>query len=186
MSLSSIVPAKSIPDDFNVIIEIPSNSSPVKYEVNKDTGLLEVDRLMTTAMYYPCNYGFVPNTLSGDGDPVDVLVVSPFALQSGCLVRVRALGMLAMEDEAGEDNKIIAVPIKKICRQYAAIETLQALPESLLKSLEHFFEHYKDLEEGKWVKISGWKDLNAVSKELTSSIERYRKSCANRAVPGTV
>lgn len=179
MSLSNIQPANSIPDDFNVIIEIPSHSSPVKYEVNKDSGLLEVDRLMTTAMHYPCNYGFVPNTLSGDGDPVDVLVVAPFPLQPGCLVRVRALGMLAMEDEAGPDSKIIAVPLKKICKQYNNIDTLQDLPETLLKSTEHFFEHYKDLEDGKWVKVVGWQDANAAAKELTDSIERYTKECAS-------
>ncbi len=172
MSLNNLSPAKNIPDDFNVIIEIPAYSSPVKYEVNKDSGLLEVDRLMTTAMHYPCNYGFVPNTLSGDGDPVDVLVISPFALQPGCLVRVRALGILAMEDEAGEDGKILAMPIKKICRQYDNVNSLQDVPETIIKSIEHFFEHYKDLEQGKWVKIKGWQGVDAAAKELLEGIDR--------------
>lgn len=167
---------KSIPDDFNVIIEIPANSDPIKYELDKDSGLLCVDRFMPTAMHYPCNYGFVPHTLSDDGDPSDVLVVTPQAVQPGCLIRCRALGMLKMTDESGEDAKIIAVPVEKLCMEYKHIKKLEDLSETLLKSIEHFFEHYKDLEPNKWVKVEGWEGVDAVKKEINDSVERYKST----------
>ncbi len=171
MSLSSLPAARSIPDDITVIIEIPSHSSPVKYEVDKDSGLLEVDRLMTTAMYYPCNYGFVPNTLAGDGDPVDVLVHSPYALQPGSVIRCRAIGLLEMTDEAGKDGKVMAVPTEKICPQFKHIQSIDDIGAMLRDSIAHFFEHYKDLEKGKWVKVEGWRDREAAIQEIESGIK---------------
>ena len=173
-ALSEISPGKSIPDDINVIIEVPAHSDPVKYEVDKDSGLLEVDRFMPAAMHYPCNYGFVPNTLAGDGDPADVLVIAPLAVQPGALVRCRALGVLQMTDESGEDAKIIAVPIKKVCMHYAHVESLEDLPKIQLDSIKHFFEHYKDLEPGKWVKVNGFVGVDAAAKEINDSIDRYQ------------
>lgn len=172
--LSSIPAARSLPDDISVIIEIAAFGSPIKYEVDKNAGLLAVDRLMTTAMHYPCNYGFIPNTLGGDGDPLDVLVMTPYPLQPGCMIRCRALGLLAMEDEAGEDSKIIALPTLKICPHYAEIKTLDDLPELFKKSLVHFFEHYKDLEKGKWVKVTGWKGVSETVAEIQAGIEREK------------
>ena len=152
MILDRVPAGKDVPNDVNVIIEIPANSSPIKYELDKETGAMFVDRFMGTAMFYPCNYGYVPNTLSEDGDPVDVLVVTPFPLQVGVVVRCRMLGMLRMEDESGVDAKLIAVPVEKLCPMYKQIQSTADLPELLLNQIEHFFEHYKDLEKGKWVK----------------------------------
>ena len=150
MSYRDIEPGKDIPNDLNVVIEIAANALPVKYEVDKYSGALMVDRLMSTAMHYPCNYGYIPQTLCGDGDPADVLVVTPIPLQPGCIVRCRPLGVLNMEDEAGEDSKLVAVPISKITKHYDKVESINDLPEELLAKITHFFEHYKDLEEGKW------------------------------------
>lgn len=173
-ALKNISPGKKIPEDFNVIIEISAESNAVKYEMDKDSGLLAVDRFMTTAMQYPCNYGFVPNTLSQDGDPVDVLVITPLPIQAGALVRARAIGMLNMEDEAGVDTKILAVPIEKVCLQLAYIKQLSDVPKITLDRIVHFFEQYKALEPGKWVKITDWADAQAAAAELNGSIERYR------------
>ncbi|PHQ81833.1 MAG: inorganic diphosphatase [Coxiella sp. (in: Bacteria)] len=169
-----MAPANSVPDDINVIIEVPAHADPVKYEVDKDTGLLEVDRFIPTAMHYPCNYGFVPNTLAGDGDPVDVLVIAPLPVQPGAFVRCRALGVLQMTDESGEDAKVIAVPIKKVCMHYEGINKLEDLSKVMLDSIVHFFEHYKDLEPNKWVKVSGFGDIKAAAEEINKSIERYK------------
>lgn len=173
MNMKDLPPAKSLPDDVNVIIEIPAQAGMVKYEINKDSGLLSVDRFMPTAMYYPANYGFVPNTLSGDGDPVDVLVITPTPVQAGSLIRSRLIGVLNMEDESGQDRKILALPIKKICMQLAHIEKLEDVPEILRKSIVHFFEQYKALEPSKWVKISGWEGVQAAQQEIEESIRRY-------------
>lgn len=173
-ALKHITPAKHIPNDINVIIEISAGSTPVKYEIDKETSMLMVDRFMPTAMHYPCNYGFIPNTLSGDGDPVDVLVMTPFPIQAGAMVRARALGMLHMTDESGEDNKILALPIEKTCVEYANIKQLSDLPTILLDRIVHFFEQYKALEPNKWVKVSGWRDAHAVKEEIESSISRYQ------------
>ncbi len=178
MSLKHIAAGKSIPNDFNVIIEIPANGIPVKYEVDKDTGLLMVDRFMPTAMHYPCNYGFVPSTLSEDGDPVDVLVMTPLPVQPGSLIRCRALGVLKMEDEAGLDAKVLAVPVAKICVQYSHIQSLDDVTEIFKNSVQHFFEHYKELEPNKWVKVKGWEGREEAAEEIQQSIARYQASAA--------
>ena len=176
MNLDAIKPAKSIPDDFNVVIEITANSSsPIKYEFDKESGVLCVDRFMGTSMMYPANYGFVPNTLSGDGDPCDVLVVTPFPLPPGVLVRCRALGVLKMEDDGGVDAKVIAVPVEKLCQMYKDIKTLEDLPQLLRDQIQHFFEHYKDLEKGKWVKIQGWEGIEGATAELEAGVKNYVK-----------
>lgn len=174
--LSKVSPGRSVPDDFNVIIEIASDCMPVKYELDKETGMLMVDRFMPTAMHYPCNYGFVPSTLSHDGDPVDVLVMTPFPVQPASLMRCRALGMLQMTDEAGEDCKVLAVPVEKACAQYAHMQSLSDVPQVTLDSIEHFFEHYKKLEPNKWVKIGEWRDISAAEAEIKESIARYNES----------
>jgi inorganic pyrophosphatase len=171
----SISPGKSI-NDFNVIIEISANAGEVKYEYNKELGLLSVDRFMKTAMRYPCNYGFVPNTLSEDGDPVDVLVETPYPIQPGTLIRVRAVGLLKMIDEAGGDSKILAVPIPKLCSEYEHIESLKDMPEVLLNRINHFFLRYKELEPNKSVTIEGWADKVAAEKEFLDSIQRFEKN----------
>lgn len=172
-ALSAISPGKHIPDDFNVIIEISANCSPIKYEIDKTSGLLMVDRFMPTAMHYPCNYGFIPNTLSNDGDPVDVLVMAPFAIQAGSLIRCRALGVLQMTDESGEDYKVFALPIEKVCMHYAHMKTLQDIPEINRNTIVHFFENYKTLEPNKWVKVGDWLDKSAAAKEINESIARF-------------
>ena len=173
MGLMRINSGRDVPNEINVIIEIPMHGEPVKYEVDKESGALFVDRFMTTAMFYPTNYGYIPNTLSEDGDPVDVLVVTPVPLISGAVIRCRPLGMLKMVDESGVDAKILAVPISKLSKMYEPLTSYEDLPQHLLLSLEHFFKHYKDLEEGKWVKIEGWRGIDAAREEILSSIKRY-------------
>ena len=173
MSLDLVSAGSKVPDDINVVIEIPMNAEPVKYEVDKATGAIFVDRVLTTPMRYPCNYGYVPRTLSGDGDPVDVLVVMPLPLVPGCVIRCRPIGMLAMTDEAGEDTKVIAVPIDKVFPLYQRIKAIRELPELTLERIAHFFEHYKDLEKGKWVKVEGWKDARAAKKEIVDGVKRF-------------
>jgi len=173
MGLMNIASGRNVPNEINVIIEIPMNGAPVKYEVDKETGTLFVDRFMSTAMFYPVNYGYIPQTLSEDGDPVDVLVVTPVPLVSGAVIPCRVVGMLKMTDEAGVDAKLLAVPISKLTKMYDHIKTYTDLPESLLASLEHFFQHYKDLEVGKWVKLDGWEGIEAAHREITASVERY-------------
>ncbi|MBV8658485.1 MAG: inorganic diphosphatase [Burkholderiales bacterium] len=176
MSLHNVTPGAKIPDEFNVIIEISAHGDPIKYEVDKESNCLFVDRFMGTAMRYPCNYGYVPQTLSGDGDPVDVLVVTPFPLIPGVVVRSRALGILNMEDESGVDAKVIAVPVDKLCPMYAHIKSTADLPDLLLQQITHFFEHYKDLEKGKWVKVTGWGDIDAAKKEVMDGVANYGKA----------
>jgi len=174
MRLDLVDSGRQVPDDINVIIEIPMNSEPVKYEVDKKTGAIFVDRVLTTPMRYPCNYGYIPHTLSGDGDPADVLVVMPLPLIPGCVIRCRPVGMLQMTDEAGEDTKIIAVPINKVFPAYAGVLTIDDLPELTRDRIQHFFEHYKDLEKGKWVKVEGWAGPDAARQEILTSIARYQ------------
>ena len=174
MSLDRVPAGKDLPNDFNVIIEIPMNANPVKYEVDKETGAVFVDRFMSTAMHYPCNYGYIPHTLSDDGDPVDVLVLSPFPLITGVVVRCRPVGMLKMDDEAGGDAKILAVPIDKLSSTYRHIQTTRDLPEITTRQIEHFFAHYKDLEPGKWVRIVGWVGPEEAKAEILGSAARYR------------
>ena len=176
MSLDNVTPGNKVPDTFNVIIEIPMNADPVKYEVDKATGAIFVDRFMSTAMHYPTNYGYVPKTISGDGDPVDVLVVTPVPLFPGVVVPCRAIGILKMTDEAGEDGKVLAVPIDKILSLYSRWQKPEDLSPVRLKTIAHFFEHYKDLEAGKWVKIQGWEGPESAKKEIMDGIENYNKS----------
>ena len=178
MSFDKVSPGKKAPDEFNVVIEIPMNADPIKYEVDKETGAIFVDRFMTTAMYYPTNYGYVPQTLSGDGDPVDVLVVTPYPLHPGVVVTCRALGILKMEDEAGVDGKVLAVPTTKILKMYEPWKTVEDVNPMRLKAISHFFEHYKDLEEGKWVKVLGWEGVEAAHKEIVDGVANFEKSQA--------
>lgn len=173
MSLRKIGPGDNVPDSINVIIEIPSHSDPVKYEVDKDSGALFVDRFMATAMYYPANYGYIPQTLSEDGDPVDVLVVTPVPLVSGSVIKCRPIGLLKMTDESGIDAKILAVPVQKVSALYNKVNSPEDVSPHLLESITHFFEHYKDLEPGKWVKVDGWHDAKAAKSEILASIKRY-------------
>jgi inorganic pyrophosphatase len=176
MNLDRVSPGENCPDDINVIIEIPSHSDPVKYEVDKDTGAMFVDRFMTTAMHYPCNYGYVPHTLSSDGDPIDVLVLTPVPLISGSVVRCRPIGVLKMTDESGDDAKVLAVPINKLCTAYRQVEDFQDLSPATLDQIAHFFEHYKDLDEGKWVRVEGWCGVDEAKKEILDSIEMYKNA----------
>ncbi len=170
---TKIQPGKNPPEDINVIIEIPAYQDPIKYEVDKETGAIFVDRFMNTCMHYPCNYGYIPQTLAEDGDPTDVLVITPFPVIPGSVIRCRPLGMLRMTDESGVDCKILAVPVSKICPMYNHMKDYKDAPELLLKQIKHFFEHYKDLEEGKWVKVENWVGLEETKKEILASIERY-------------
>jgi inorganic pyrophosphatase len=175
MSLDQVTPGKNVPDAFNVIIEIPMNADPVKYEVDKETGAIFVDRFMSTAMHYPTNYGYVPKTIAGDGDPVDVLVITPVPLIPGVVVPCRAIGVLKMQDEAGDDAKVLAVPIPKVLGLYSQWEQPEDLNPLRLKTIAHFFEHYKDLEPGKWVKVLGWEGPESAKKEILDGIEAYQK-----------
>jgi len=174
MNLDRVTPGKKLPNDFNVIIEIPAQANPIKYEVDKETGALFVDRFVSTAMHYPCNYGYIPHTLSDDGDPVDVLVVTPFPLHPGVVVRCRPVGMLSMTDEAGGDTKLLAVPIDKLTPLYRTVETPRDLAPETLAQIQHFFAHYKDLEPGKWVKVEGWLGPEEAKKEINESVKRYK------------
>ena len=173
MSLLNVPAGAKAPDAFNVIIEIPANADPIKYEIDHETGAVFVDRFMGTAMHYPCNYGFIPQTLAADGDPVDVLVITPFPLVAGSVVTCRAIGMLNMTDEAGGDAKLLALPTEKLLPSHAHITKLEDLNELVLKQIQHFFEHYKDLEKGKWVKVEGWLDAVAAKTEITDGLKRY-------------
>lgn len=174
MSLNQVPAGKDLPNDFNVVIEIPMNGAPIKYEVDKDSGAIFVDRFMSTAMHYPCNYGYIPQTLSEDGDPVDVLVITPFPLMPGVVVRCRTLGMLRMSDEAGFDAKLVAVPVEKLSSMYKSVKSVQDLPALTLAQIAHFFEHYKDLEPGKWVKVENWTDVEEAKAEIMAGIARYQ------------
>jgi len=175
MGLENVPAGKELPDDIYVVIEIPANSDPIKYEVDKETGTLFVDRFMATAMFYPANYGYVNNTLSSDGDPVDVLVPTPYPLQPGSVIRCRPVGVLKMTDEAGGDAKVVAVPHTKLSKEYDHIKDVGDLPELLKAQIKHFFESYKALEAGKWVKVEGWEGVDAARKEILDSFERAKK-----------
>jgi inorganic pyrophosphatase len=176
MSLNLVPSGKSLPDDFNVIIEIPMQGDPVKYEVDKDSGAIFVDRFMGTAMQYPTNYGYIPHTLSEDGDPVDVLVLTPVPLLPGVVVRCRPLGVLKMTDEAGPDAKVLAVPVEKVCGLYNHLKTFKDVSEWRLNIIAHFFEHYKDLDKGKWVKIDGWAGIEEARVEILSGVDRFNNA----------
>ncbi|MDF7671458.1 inorganic diphosphatase [Orbaceae bacterium ESL0721] len=176
MGLLNVPAGKALPDDIYVVIEIPANSDPIKYEVDKESGSLFVDRFMATAMFYPCNYGYINHTLSLDGDPVDVLVPTPYPLQAGSVIRCRPVGVLKMTDESGVDAKLIAVPHSKLTKEYDHIKDVEDLPELLKNQIKHFFEQYKALEKGKWVKVDGWENADAARREITESFERAKNS----------
>ena len=176
MNLDRVTTGRDVPSDVNVIIEIPMHAAPIKYEVDKDTGAVFVDRFLSTAMFYPCNYGYVPHTLSGDGDPVDVLVLSPVPIITGVVVRSRPIGMLKMEDEAGDDTKVLAVPVDKLSSLYRDVESPRDLPDATLSQIAHFFAHYKDLEAGKWVKVAGWVGAEEAKQEILDGVARYKRA----------
>lgn len=175
MSFDLVPAGKSLPDDFYVVIEIPLNSS-IKYEIDKDSNSLFVDRLVSTPMHYPANYGYIPQTLCGDGDAADVLVLFPQPVQAGSVIRCRPIGVLKMSDEAGQDAKILAVPHDKLTTLYSNVKKLADLPEVTLKQIEHFFTHYKDLEKGKWVKVEGWGDVEEARTEILNAEKLYNAS----------
>jgi inorganic pyrophosphatase len=162
------------PNQINVVIEIPKGSN-IKYEIDKDSGILFVDRKLFTAMFYPCNYGFIPSTLEGDGDPVDVLVIGEFAVVPLSILRAIPVGVLLTEDEEGQDSKIIAIPISKIDSSFSSINDVNDIPDSLKKQIEHFFAHYKELEGGKYVRITGWGNREMAEKRITEAIDRFLK-----------
>ncbi len=174
MSLNNVPAGDNLPEEFNVIIEIAAHSDPVKYEVDKETGALFVDRFMGSPMFYPCNYGYIPQTLSEDGDPLDVLVRTPHRVNIGSVVRCRPLGVLNMEDESGIDQKILALPVSSITPFWDHVKTWQDVPSVLIRQIEHFFEHYKDLEEGKWVKLSGWSDIDTARNIVMESVKAHQ------------
>ena len=178
MSWELVPTGKDVPNDVNVIIEIPMNAEPVKYEVDKKSGAIFVDRILTTPMRYPCNYGYVPHTLCGDGDPVDALVMMPFPLIPGSVINCRPIGMLEMKDEAGTDEKIVVVPTTKVSPLYKDVATVRELANPIRDQIEHFFAHYKDLEKGKWVKIEGWHGPQDTRRTIVESVARYARSRA--------
>ena len=175
MRIDAISIGTNPPEDVNVIIEVPVGGQPIKYEMDKEAGTLVVDRFLYTPMTYPGNYGFVPHTLCGDGDPIDVLICNTRALVPGCVINARPIGVMIMEDQSGEDEKIIAVPSPHLTRRYENVEEYTDLPEITLQQIQHFFEHYKDLEPGKWVKIGGWHDAATARRMIVDSIERAKK-----------
>ena len=176
MGLSSVPSGKDLPNDFNVVIEIPMHAEPIKYEVDKESGAIFVDRFMSTAMHYPCNYGYIPHTIAGDGDPVDVLVRTQFALPPGVVVRCRPVGMLKMTDEAGDDAKLLAVPVDKLTTMYRDVTSPRDLPQIVLDQISHFFAHYKDLEPGKYVKVLGWVDAEDAKREILEGVRVYNEA----------
>ena len=171
MQIDKIIAGK-IPDEINVVIEIPMNDNPVKYEIDKESGAIFVDRFIQVAMFYPCNYGFIPHTLSGDGDPVDVLVLSNYPVIPGAVMKCRPVGVLMMEDESGVDEKIIAVPIDKVDISFSNVKDINDVNNDVKLRIKHFFEHYKDLEKGKWVKILGWEDIKKAKSLIEEGVKR--------------
>lgn len=175
MSLHAVPPGVHAPDEVNVIIEIPANTGPIKYEVDKVSGAVFVDRFMATPMFYPCNYGYVPETLADDGDPLDVLVITPYPLLSGCVITARPVAVLKMRDEAGDDAKILAVPPTRLTTEFQDVTSPETVPVQLLRRIEHFFAHYKDLEPGKWVEIEGWADAAMARTLIVEALERHKE-----------
>ena len=176
MGLDRVPSGKSLPNDFNVVIEIPMRSDPIKYEVDKASGAIFVDRFMSTAMHYPCNYGYIPHTIAGDGDPVDVLVISQFPLPPGVVVRCRPVGVLKMTDEAGDDAKLLAVPVDKLTSMYSDIHKPTDFPQIVLDQISHFFAHYKDLEPGKFVEVNGWFEVEHARTEVMEGVARFAEA----------
>lgn len=171
-----LVSAGNVPEDINVVIEIPKDAEPVKYEVDKSTGAIFVDRILSTPMRYPCNYGYIPHTLGGDGDPADVLVILPLSLVPGSVIRCRPVGVLLMEDESGEDEKLLAVPIDKVFNGYSHVTDIDKVSRHWLERIGHFFEHYKDLDQGKWVKLKGWGDAAQAKQIVQEAVARHSAS----------
>lgn len=178
MRIEAISIGNNPPEDVNVIVEVPVGGQPIKYELDKKAGTLVVDRFLYTPMTYPGNYGFVPHTLSDDGDPIDVLVCNTRQLVPGCVINVRPIGVLIMEDNSGQDEKVIAVPSPHLTRRYETVKNFTDLPEITLQQIQHFFEHYKDLEPGKWVKIGDWMDAAAAKRIIAEAIERAKAAPA--------
>ncbi len=178
MDISKLSAGKNPPSDLNVVIEIPQGGYPVKYELDKDSGAMFVDRFLHTSMVYPCNYGFVPHTLSDDGDPCDVLVITAIPVIPGCVIRCRPIGALLMEDESGQDEKILAVPVDKLHPYYSKVQSYQDLPEILLEQIAHFFERYKDLEKNKWVKVLNWVGPKEAEALIQEGINRLKQNKA--------
>ena len=176
MNLERVTAGRDVPDDVNVIIEIPMLADPVKYEVDKATGAVFVDRFMSTAMHYPCNYGYIPHTLSDDGDPVDVLVITPVPVTVGAVIRCRPVGILKMDDEAGGDAKLLAVPVHEVLPIYKHWNKPEDLQPERLLQIQHFFQHYKDLEPGKWVKVVGWGGPEEARAEIMAGVARYQQA----------
>jgi inorganic pyrophosphatase len=174
MALKLVSPGREIPNDINVVIEIPMHANPIKYEVDKETGAIFVDRFISTAMHYPVNYGYIPQTLGGDGDPLDVLVPAPFPLQPGVVVRCRPVGFLNMEDDGGDDTKLLAVPVDKLTPIYRTVQSPRDLPQLLIDQITHFFSHYKDLEPGKFVKIRGWGEAADARRIIQEGVAAYQ------------
>ena len=174
MRIDAIAIGNEPPNDVNVIIEVSLGGQPIKYELDKNAGTMVVDRFLYTPMAYPGNYGFVPHTLSEDGDPIDVLVCNTRHLIPGCVINVRPIGVLIMEDNAGQDEKVIAVPSHALTKRYDSVKDFSDIPEITLQQIEHFFEHYKDLEPGKWVKIGGWHGAEKARGMISAAIERAR------------
>ena len=175
MSIKEISIGKNPPEEVNVVIEVSANSLPVKYELDKESSFLFVDRFIGTPMHYPCNYGFIPNTLSEDGDPVDVLVISEYPVMNGAVIPCKPVGVFIMEDEKGMDEKVLAVPTVKMNSEYSKINELDEVPEVLLNKIKHFFEHYKELEKGKWVKVTGFADSKKAKEIVSEAIARIKK-----------
>ncbi|WP_297444362.1 inorganic diphosphatase [Desulfurobacterium sp.] len=173
MDVKKIPPGKNVPEDIYAVIEIPQGSN-IKYEVDKESGTVFVDRFLFTPMFYPANYGFVPNTLADDGDPIDVLVISRAPVVPGSVIRCRPIGVLIMEDESGQDEKILAVPVDKLDLKYKAVKEITDLPEAVLNEIKHFFEHYKDLEPGKWVKLKEYKGSEEAKALIIKAVENYK------------
>ena len=176
MSYNSISAGKDLPNDVYVVIEIPANHSPIKYEIDKDMDCLMVDRFMATPMFYPANYGYISNTLADDGDPLDVLVITPYPVAPGSVIRARPVGVLNMEDEAGEDAKLVAVPHEKLTQLYNDVNDIDDVPQLLRDQIGHFFENYKDLEKGKWVKVQGWGNADDARKMIVDSAKAYENA----------
>lgn len=174
MNIEKISIGRNPPDEVNVIIEIPQGGNPIKYEIDKESGAMFVDRFLHTSMVYPANYGFIPHTLSGDGDPCDVLVIGQLPVISGAVIRSRPIGILWMEDQAGADEKIIAVPVDDLHPFYSKVTSYKDLPEILCEQIAHFFEHYKDLEKGKWVKNLKWQGVDEAKQAILDGIERAK------------
>lgn len=176
MALDLVPTGRDVPEEVNVIIEIPKDAEPVKYEVDKATGAIFVDRILSTPMRYPCNYGYIPHTLCGDGDPADVLVILPLPLVPGSVIRCRPVGVLRMKDEAGSDEKLVAVPIDKVFEGYSKIQDVAQVSQHWLERIGHFFEHYKDLEKGKWVKLDGWGGADEAKRIILESVQRFEEA----------